>query len=282
MKRQLHTLLLALFPLIIAAQDIIYEKSDSARIEHIIQQHAALKYNDKGELTLAIAKEFIGSNYVANTLENGNREPLYISCSKFDCTTFVELVTAISMSITNGETAFNNVCHNLEKIRYREGKRKGYASRLHYMSWWIADNSKRRIVEEVTHNSAHKEYSLTLDFMSTHPDSYSMLTGSKRMQTTISELEKPFRGIKVQYIPKELLSSDKEALDIQNGDIIALVTSIKGLDVSHVGFAEWKEGKLHLVHASSSSGKVISDPVSLYRYQKEKSRQKGIRVIRIR
>ena len=40
-----------------------------------------------------------------------------------------------------------------------------------------------------------------------------------------------------------------------NGDIIAITTKMPGLDIAHVGIAEYKEGKLHLLHASSTLGK---------------------------
>lgn len=37
-----------------------------------------------------------------------------------------------------------------------------------------------------------------------------------------------------------------------NGDIIAFTTSVKGLDITHVGIAEYIRGKLHLLHTSST------------------------------
>lgn len=281
-RKTLLAFFLVLLPLFSGAQEIIYEQQDSIEIEEIIKKHSAIRYDDKGDLIIAVANEFIGRKYVAGTLESSKDEPLYISCNRLDCTTFVELVGAISMSIAKEERSFRSVCGNLERLRYRGGVRNGYASRLHYMSWWIADNTAKGILEEVTANSCHKEYELKLDFMSTHPVNYSILEEDPAMQAQIAGLEKPFHGVTVKYIPKELLDGGEESLDIKNGDIIALVTSIKGLDVSHVGFACWKNGRLHLVHASSSKGKVINDTENLFRYQKGKSRQTGIRVIRFK
>lgn len=282
MRRRVLALLLTMLAFAGRAQEIIYSKSDSIAIENMLKRHAAASYSSKGDLVLAVASGLIGQKYVAGTLENGRHEPLYVSCSSLDCTTFIEIVTAMSMSIAQGDSSFSSVCSNLERVRYRSGLRNGYASRLHYMSWWIADNTAKGIVEEVTASSPHREYMLTLDFMSTHPGSYSMIGEDKEMQAAISGLEEAFRGTATQYIPKEILDRGEEELEIRDGDIIALVTSIKGLDVTHVGFACWKKGRLHLLHASSSSGKVISDPETLFSYQKGKSKQKGIRVIRIK
>lgn len=279
--RNIAIALLVLFPVLAAAQEIICGKSDSIAIERILLRHSTAEYSSQGELVLAIAQEFIGRKYVSGTLENGYDEPLYISCDSLDCTTFVELVTAIAMSISGKECNFGGVCSNLQRIRYRGGVRDGYASRLHYTSWWIADNAERGILKDVTCNTEHRQRTLELDFMSTHPGSYPMLKEDTAMQAKIAKMEEPFRRVQDKYIPKELLSRGKETLKINNGDIIALATAIDGLDISHVGFAYWCGNRLHLLHASSSKKEVIKDPVTLFDYQKEKSRQIGIKAIRI-
>ena len=282
MIKKIAMTLFALLPMMTIAQDIIYDKSDSIVIEKILKKHSAKKYGNKGELTLAIAQEFIGKKYVAGTLENGAAEPLFISCEKFDCSTFVELVTAISLTASQHGDSFYDVCKNLEKLRYREGARNGYLSRLHYISWWIADNTAKGIIDDVTGHTEHESRKQILDFMSTHPDGYPLLKGDSAMQEQIAALEKPFCGTEVLYIAKAILNRGKEMLDIRNGDIIALVTTIKGLDTSHVGFAYWNDGRLHLLHASSDKGKVIKDTTTLFNYQKNKSKQIGIKVIRVR
>ena len=59
-------------------------------------------------------------------------------------------------------------------------------------------------------------------------------------------------------------------------------TSKAGLDVSHVGFAVWgKDGRLHLLNASSIHKKVILEPMTLYQYMQKHPSQTGIRVIRL-
>jgi len=51
-----------------------------------------------------------------------------------------------------------------------------------------------------------------------------------------------------------------------SGDIIALATSIKGLDVTHTGFAlKMPNGRIHLLHASSSGEvKISEEPLADY------------------
>ena len=57
------------------------------------------------------------------------------------------------------------------------------------------------------------------------------------------------------HVPKQEI--EKCSSGIKNGDILCFVTSIKGLDVTHVGIAYWKDGQLTFIHASSSAKKVI-------------------------
>lgn len=281
MKKLLFLLLFSIFTLAANAGDIIYEKSDSIYIEEIIAQIKNERFENKGDMIIAIAKHFIGAEYVGGTLERGLEEPLFISCKEVDCTTFVELVMAIALTVDEGCSRFADVCRNLEKVRYRGGVRNGYESRLHYISWWIDDNARLGIIEDVTACPLSKKQELNLNFMSSHPQSYALLKDNPRMTDRIEELEMPYRGIEVDYIPKQELGRSKGELGIQDGDIIALATNIEGLDVSHIGFAFWENGKLHLLHASGNAEKVIMDTATLYNYQKNKRRQIGARVARI-
>ena len=274
-------ILIALSQFAAKAQETVYGKADSIFIETILDRHQRCRYSSTGELALAIAGEFEGTKYVSNTLDNDSCETLYISHDRLDCTTFVELVTAMTISAVNEEKSFDSVCRNLEMIRYRGGKRNGYQSRLHYISWWIDDNYSKGVVKEVTVASPHKQHILDINYMSTHPDSYPQLKGNDTARNEIETYELPYRNKATSYIPKEKLHLDSKRLDIRNGDIIALVTTIKGLDVSHVGFAFWDGDSLHMMHASSKEKAVIRDKHTLYRYQKNNKSQTGIRVIRI-
>ena len=71
-----------------------------------------------------------------------------------------------------------------------------------------------------------------------------------------------------------------EELKIKDGDVLAMVTNIKGLDIVHVGFAFWKDNQLHLLHASSSAKKVIEDPKTQYESSKNTKAHIGVRAIR--
>lgn len=273
------SVLLLLLGIHAKAQDIIYEKSDSIAIERILKKHSTIEYSNQGELTVAVAREFIGNKYVAGTLDKEESEPLYISCSKLDCTTFVELVLAIAKTVNEGSCQFCDVCSNLETIRYRNGKNNGYTSRLHYITWWIADSAKTGIIEDVTPQISQEKQALNLNFMSTHPSSYPMLANNQELTIQIELQEIPYRNIEVNYIPKEKLAYTGHE-NIKTGDIIAITTSVPGLDVTHMGIAYYNNNTLCLLHASSGKGAVIGDTTPLRDYLMNNKRHTGIRVFR--
>lgn len=280
MKHLITITLLALLPVSVSAQGIIYEPDDSARIENILYRSKVMTTSSSGERIIAIASEFIDEKYIAGTLEQGIEEPLFVSCTKLDCTTFVELVLAIAKTADEENTKFSDVCRNLEKIRYRSGKNNGYTSRLHYISWWITDSAKDGIIAEVTSQASDEKQRLNLNFMSTHPSSYPLLKEHPDMVKEIEAQEIPYRDIEVNHIPKgKILSAGSN--NIKTGDIIAITTSIPGLDVSHIGFAYYDKGRLCLLHASSGKGKVIKETLPLCDYLANNKRHTGIRVFRV-
>ncbi len=278
MRKSLFTLLLIVASTL-QAQEILYTPGDSTFITGLLQKYNAAKMSG-GSLMLAIAGEFTGNKYVAGTLEQGSNEPLVINTQELDCTTFVEQVVAIYATVNEGKERFRDMCTNLQRIRYRGGIRSGYASRLHYISQWIADSAKQHIIHEIDYGPVGRTLPIDLHYMSTHPASYKQLQENGTLVNEIAKWERAMHGIEAAYIPKQELLRTANELPVYDGDIIALTTNIKGLDVTHIGFAFWENGKLHMLHASSAAGKVIKDHKNLYEYQKNKKSQTGIRVFR--
>lgn len=279
--RSLYTIILfLLIPLAMTAQRRIYEKEDSIRIEQALRDIKHAKPTTTGRLIIEIADKFLGERYVGGTLEQGIGEPLVISCTKVDCTTYVELVIAIAMAADECDVNFETVCRNLERVRYRNGKNEGYTSRLHYISWWIADNAKRGIIEDVTGSMSRTTKALDLSFMSNHPGSYPLLADNRYLTDTIARYEALSQGKEVHYIPKSKLHGIATNY-IKEGDIIAITTSVEGLDVAHIGFAYYNEdGILCLQHASSEKKMVIKDTRPLSNYLDRRKSHTGIMIFR--
>ena len=151
-----------------------------------------------------------------------------------------------------------------------------------FFSDWIRNNEQMGFVKECTSETACAQpKELWLDFMTTHVDSYQLMKKDASLVEEMAAQEKNWQGMVVSYIPKEKLNLSSDELNIKDGDVLALVTNIKGLDIVHVGFAFWREGKLHLLHASSSAKKVIEDPKTQYESSKNTKAHIGLRAIRV-
>lgn len=266
------------------AAAITYEWEDSTLVAELLQQ--ARQQPEKQNMVLYFAHQFLDIPYVGHTLEVNKEEELVVNLRQLDCTTFVETVTALTLAFQHDGLGWDDYLQWLLTIRYNKGKLDGYCSRNHYFSQWIESNTQLGLVKEQKASGYPftATQKLQLSFMSTHPDYYAMLKDKPEDVKKIAQLEKASSGVTVSYIPSSLLNESKDALKyIQDGDIIALVTNKSGLDVSHVGFAEWgKDGKLHLLNASSIHEKVVLEPMTLYQYAKKHPSMLGIRVIRIK
>ena len=261
---------------------IRYTISDSIKICEKLAQLNKKNNKQTSTLLLEAAKLFLGTPYVGGTLDKEKEERLTINASELDCTTLVETSLAMAMTVGENKKDFRTFCNNLQKIRYRRAECKGYDSRLHYFSWWVADGNKKGIMHELNGKVFSGKQMLDLNFMSNNPDKYIQLIGDSILTAAIASYEAPFRQKETAYLPKSMLKNSKKSLPIRDGDIIALVTTIKGLDVTHMGIAVWVKDKLHMLHASSKEKKVILDKVSLYDYLAPRKSCPGVRVVRVK
>ncbi|WP_421775402.1 N-acetylmuramoyl-L-alanine amidase-like domain-containing protein [Gracilimonas sp.] len=165
----------------------------------------------------------------------------------------------------------------LEKIRYRDGKKGDYPTRLHYFSDWIYNNAANNLVTTPA-DSFGAPLDVEVNFMSTHPDSYKHLQRNPAFISVVAEQEKEISGKDYFYIPKEEI--DEKMHLLREGDIIGLTTSIEGLDVAHVGVLVEVDGKLHLMHASQSNLKVEVSDEPLSSFLKPNSKNTGIMIAR--
>ena len=271
-----------------SATALTYQQSDSIAVVRLLQKG---RHQPAGEnLALFYAHELLGKPYVGKTLEVNPREELAVNLRELDCTTLVENVVALVLTTRQQSIRFQDFCHNLERVRYRDGHLDGYASRNHYFSEWIQSNERQGFVREIT--PAGKASPLPFadaqvlhcTYMSQHPDRYPMLKGDAEALRQIKENERRVNGRTVRYIPRRLLGrSRKELACVHDGDILAIVTKKEGLDVSHLGFAVWgTDHKLHLLNASQIHKKVVLEPMTLEEYMKKHPTQLGVRVIRIK
>ena len=258
-------------------QGVVCAATDAAEVQRLLA--------DKSLKTpLDFARKFLGRPYVAATLEVADPEQVVVNLQGLDCATLVETSQALAMTRREGKTDVASYTRNLEKIRYFDGKNRGYTSRLHYLSFWMADLTKRKVAKEVLlPQTLTLPLEIRLNYMSTHADAYPFLKNHPERVREIAQLERKYSGKVGRFLPKSNAGLSRQQLGaIHDGDIITVVTQKAGLDYSHQGIAFWgNDGKLHMLHASSERKRVIADERTLEDYLKRISHAKGIRVFRI-
>jgi hypothetical protein len=262
-----------------------------------------------GELILEIGKFFLGAPYGIGTLETKRAEHLVINLREFDCVTFVENVVALAWLVEPhmesswypatracGATSRPNVVgpsaagvksrgksfeaflRLLQKIRYREGRLRGYSSRLHYFSDWIHDNEKKGIVRDVTAEIGGRPLRKTVNFMTANLDLYPRLKNAANLWR-MKSVERTISRRSLFFIPKKALRRLEDR--ICDGDFLAITTNREGLDVQHVGLAARVKNRIHLLHASRVDGKVVLSKKTLYQYMMQSKVRSGIMVARV-
>lgn len=285
MKKILSTVLLVasvwLNALAVANVRFHNEATDTTRINEILIETEAMKFKDNGERTAYIAQKFLGTPYVAGTLE-GQPELVTVNLDELDCTTFVDMVLAMSYTVGEGRTSWRDFVYNLERMRYRGGEADGYGSRLHYVCDWVVDNIHRGNIEDATRLFPRTNYvTRSIDFMSTHRDKYPALADSAEYER-IKNVEIGYRSHRFPYIKTIDLPAKETKAAFRDGDAVALVTNMKDLDVTHMGFVIKVNGEPYLLHASSTDGKVEISQKPLSDYMKRSRSLIGVRVIRLR
>ncbi len=286
MKRIIYlllTLLLA-YNLSTAQTEVRFhnEKSDTMRLTTLLDRAAKMKFKSPEERVAFFGRQFIGTPYGAHTLE-GEQEILTVNLDSLDCTTFVETAMALAYTIVEQRTSWRDFIYNLRRLRYRNGEVDGYPSRLHYIADWVVDNQHRGNFHDATREfPRYNETSRTIDFMSTNRDKYPALADDdnyKRMR----RIEEGYRQHRFPYIKTVDLQNKAIKAAFHNGDVVALVSNLKNLDVTHMGIVvkDTPDAEPYLLHASSTDGKVEISARPLGDFLKKNRQWLGVRVFRL-
>ncbi len=262
-----------------SAQQHSGEPADEKTLQTLMNKAVAGTWEKKpmGELVSAVGLTFLGTPYLAHSLEAPGPERLIVNLQAFDCTTFFENTLVLSRCIKLGLHAFYQFKQQLQFVRYRSGVLYGYASRLHYFTDWVVDNGRRNVLRDVTRELGGIRKDRKINFMSTHVASYRQLSDSATL-AKIKEIERQMSAREQYYVPKEIVGDNLRFL--LPGDIIGITTSVEGLDVSHTGIAVVEEGIVKFLHAPLSGGSVEVTKGSLADYLAAHDQQTGIVVAR--
>lgn len=284
MKRQLF-LIIALFAILGSVRGegrVSYLQKDSLTICRLLDEARTLPRTTN--FPLFFARKFLDIPYVAHTLEINDDERLVVNTRQLDCTTLVETVTALTLCAYRHLFTWRDYLNALTAMRYRHAQIDDYTSRIHYFTEWITLNTEAGIVTEI--QAPDPPFSavqhVDVSYMSTHPKSYKALREHPEFVDAIREMERQVSGGTFRYIPKQAVKNHTLLRRVINdGDIIAITCKKAGLDIAHLGFAVWKDGRLHLLNASMLHKKVVEEPLTLYQYLQKHSTHTGIRIIRI-
>lgn len=240
-----------------------------------------------GPAAVRVGEEATGTPYVAYTLEEyikaggspARAEPLTLHLDRFDCVSLVESCLAIArVAHGSGRIEWESFAREMERMRYREGDREGYTSRLHYFSEWLDDNARRGLVRILGQELGGRPDTRPLRFMSSHPDAYPALAVPEIL-AEIEEMERSLDGNPRWVVPTERIPEVSDRID--TGDVLAFATSIDGLDVTHAAFAyRDPEGTLRVLHAPLSGGVVEVTESTLPEYVAAIRSSTGILVAR--
>lgn len=204
-----------------------------------------------------LSAAFLGTPYLANTLIGSAETPeaFVLRLDGVDCFTFVDTVEALRRS-----TDFDGFKAEFRRVRYRNGQ-VAFLQRNHFFSDWGAALPELRDVTAALGGEGVRRTEKTLNRKT---DGSPYLPGIPNVRREIA------------YIPPGAVDAAMLGR-LQSGDYLGIYTVEPGLDVSHVGIAVKKDGKLFLRHASSRATvrKVVDEELSAYL-----ARKKGLVVYR--
>ncbi len=263
-------------------QERLARWSESLRAERLVPPDAPL-----GRAATRVGELAAGTPYEAHTLEAYLRdrgapaatEPLTLSLTRFDCVTLVEACLAVARaSQTEAPASWEAFGREVERMRYRDGLRRGYASRLHYFSEWIEDGERRGLVKDLGQRLGGVEDRRPLRFMTSHRESYPALADDT-VFSEIGQIERRLDDRPRYVVPTARIP--EVADQIESGDVLAFATGIPGLDVTHAAFAYRDEARtLRVLHAPLSGGVVEVTAKTLPEYVAAIRRSTGILVAR--
>lgn len=227
---------------------------------------------------LSTAISFMGQPYKDKVLDYGIEGQFLDNLCEFDCVTFIENSIALGISEHCYSSNYNSFYETLKLIRYRNGNLLNYCSRLHYFSEWISDNEMKGVLTNITSCLGGVPFYKKINFISSNKSKYRQLKDTL-MYNQMKKYEEDISKSKLYSIPKDRFNKIKSK--IRNGDIIAFTSSLKNLDISHVGFAIIKNNKPYLLHASKKSGKVEITTDSLFDYLLRNHQYDGIMISRV-
>jgi hypothetical protein len=235
-----------------------------------------------GELVIRAAEVQLGRPY-RKTEDRGRPEgpapePVSVELHRFDCVSLLESSLAVARCVFRGRRDERCFLAELEATRYRDGKRGDFASRLHYLEDWLADNARRGRLELLGPALGGLPLARPVHYLSRRRDRYPALS-SPEVRARIESVEARLSRTPAIAIGREAVARIEP--ELADGDIVAIVTGRPGILVSHAGLVRrGTDGRAHLLHASSHHRRVVLTRGSLAEYVSRRPEREAILVAR--
>lgn len=176
-----------------------------------------------------------------------------VNVRQMDCMTFVENFWALAFTRhlvaqmkvkPSDEDAFAMYVQNLNAIRYYEGKNIRNEDRIQYLTSGFIQLEKAGVLTAVGKETG-KPLTKKINYVSANRAKFGGFTDWTFIQSKEREMS--------EYTYHTFTKSDLDdyAKVARNGDLVGLVTTVSGLDVSHCGVITIRNGKVYMTHASS-------------------------------
>lgn len=216
--------------------------------ERFEQARALIRGLSVDQAMARLAELFLGSPYLAMSLEQSHKEQLRLDLTQFDCMLFVEQLLALVWA-----DSFDDFAEQTRRLRYQNGDVR-YCTRQHYFHDWVSSAQTRGLLEQDSVWPGQTTRILRLNFMTSHRDRYPALQ-SPVLFDCIRAREQG-RRIEQRYLPLGALEAALPSL--QSGDLFAVATSVGGLDVTHTGVLVREGSRLDAIHAAPGRGVMRS------------------------
>jgi Protein of unknown function (DUF1460) len=238
------------------------------KFDQLVQEARANNWKSLpiGERTATVGRAMVGTRYASYTLEIDDRiEAPSVNFNGVDCWTFFEIALGFARMLDDPEASWTpeRLLHYIELDRYRNGQCTAeYLSRLHYLEDWLADNSRRGLVDDLTQEFGGVRVNHAAQEMTYGWRHYRYLKANPALLEPLGRMEARVTARPLYQIPKGRVARIEGKL--KSGDIIGIISRDRpGLySTSHVGLAyRTNDGVLHFMHASSphNYGKVVVD-----------------------
>ena len=218
----------------------------------------SLERETMGDSIQSLAEYFLGLPYQGHQLDQSDREVLAVNLRTFDCVIFVETMLALARNFAVQDYSAPSFLEGMQAQRYRNGEIDGYCSRIHYFTDWIQENERQGRVSDITAELGGIAMQKQLNFMTSHREAYPQLVDNDENFHCIAEMEAVLSPAELTYIPTAEIRAIYQ--ELQAGDIIAIATSVPGLDVSHTSFIHRSEdGSVGVIHSDIDGVQIEPD-----------------------